>query len=322
MAEPLVLVHGDEPFLVTREGRRRQQLLWSESLSELDTEALRGPVDVDEVARSVATPPFLSPARAVVIWDPLPTGAEGRSARLQEGLLAALDQRLETTSVVLVVRAPLTAESALARAVRARGGELSAQLRPQRRAGRAEYVDRRLRERGLRLGRAARERLLELAAGDLEQLDQELEKLVLFADGRPVSDEQALLLLSAPASTAGYRLTDALFGRPSQVGTVLGELRAQADFSPPKVVGLLASQFRTLIAFAEPGQGALPPGLPDWKRKLMQEQLAQAGAARLRRWLVELADLDAEVRSGDTEEMPGLDALLARFASELSASRG
>ncbi|MGA8427146.1 MAG: hypothetical protein WB801_06125, partial [Candidatus Dormiibacterota bacterium] len=101
MFEPLLLVHGDDPFLVTRAALRRREELTTDLVSELGLEEFRGSRDVDAISRSLSTPPFLSVRRLVVIWDPPQLAGGQKSAQEAQLLGEALGGRLETTAVLV-----------------------------------------------------------------------------------------------------------------------------------------------------------------------------------------------------------------------------
>ncbi|MFZ0169560.1 MAG: hypothetical protein WAL64_09110 [Candidatus Dormiibacterota bacterium] len=321
MLEPLLLVHGDDPFLVTGAALRRREELTADLVSELGLEEFRGSRDLDAISRSLSTPPFLAVRRLVVIWDP-PQLAGGRKSGQEAQLLSdVLGSRLDTTAVLVVWRGMIAAGSPLIKAIRGQGGEVELLKRPRGRELR-QYVEARLRELRLKLGPAVVGRLVEVGGQDLGRLHQEFEKLSIYVSGSgPISDADALLLVPPAPPTELYRLTDALFEAPGRVGDRLRDLEGRPDIPPPMVVGAVARVLRDLIAFANSKEGGAGRGLPPWREDKLRAHLKRAGEPRLRRWLVELADLDWATRTGGVDGHDGLDLLLARMASELAAGR-
>jgi DNA polymerase-3 subunit delta len=315
--EPLLLLHGDDPFLVTSAALRRREELSAEMVSDLGLEEFRGARDLDAISRSLATPPFLGVRRLVVIWDPPQLAGGQRSAQEAQSLADALGTRLDTTAVMVVCRSTVAPGSPLIKAVRAQGGEVQQLKRPRGRELR-QYVEARVRERGLKLGPAVLGRLVEVGGQDLGRLHQELEKLSIYVVGSgTISDADALLLVPPAPPTELYRLTDSIFESPGRVGERLADLEGRSDIPPPMVVGAIARVLRDLIAFAHSKQGG--SGLPPWREGKLRAHLRRVGEPRLRRWLVELADLDWATRTGTVDGRDGLDLLLARMATELSA---
>ena len=324
MVEPLVLVYGDDPYLVTNAATRLRAQLTADLALDLGLEEFRSSKDLDAIARSLATPPFLALRRLVMIWDPpqlsgrVRAGQQaGRPADEVGSLAAVLASRLETTAVVVVVREMLGAGSPLVRAVKSQGGELRALRRPRGQELQS-YVESHIRERRLHLGRAAVARLVEVAGRRPGQLDQELEKLELFASGKgTVNDHDALLLVPPSPPTELYRLTDTLFESPGRVGERLDALFREPDIEPPMVVGALARVFRDLISLADPQDSDRWRDLAPWREQRLRSHLERSGEPRLRRWLVQLAELDWLTRTGATDPQDGLELLLAGMAAEI-----
>ncbi|HUY55533.1 MAG TPA: hypothetical protein VMV23_10280 [Candidatus Nanopelagicaceae bacterium] len=314
MVEPLVLVHGDDPYLVTTAALRIRDQLTADLVADLGLEDFRTSRDLDAIARSIATPPFLAIRRLVMIWDPPQLAGGQRAAKEVELLGTTLASRLDTTAVVVVVRGVVSASSPLLQAVRTQRGEIRLLKKPKGRELR-RYVDDAVRAHGLQLGQPVRARLTDVAGQDLGRLHQELEKLEIFGLGRSrIADSEALLLVPPAPPTELYRLTDALFEAPGRVGERLNDIAGRPDLPPPVVVGALARVVRELILFANDRSQSLPP----WKEEKLSAHLKRAGEPRLRRWLVDLADLDWSTRTGSVDGQDGLELLLARMATELS----
>ncbi len=200
-------------------------------------EEFRSARDLDAIAQSIATPPFLAIRRLVMIWDPLQLTGGQRASHEAEALGATLGTRLESTAVVVVHRGVLPASSPLLQAMRVQRGEVRLLKRPKGRELR-RYVDDQVQTRGLHLGQAVLTRLAEVAAQDIGQLHQELEKLQLFMlGGGRIADSDALLLIPPAPPTELYRLTDALFEEPGRVGERLRQIAGTLRLSPSDGAG-------------------------------------------------------------------------------------
>ena len=321
MLEPLLLIHGADPYLVTAAAHEARSGLCQDLISELGLEEFKGSSDIDAIERSLATPPFLAIRRVVMIWDPPQLTAGKRSPREMEKLLGALAARAETTATCLVVRSLLPATSVLAKGVRSLGGEARLIPRPTGRELRG-YVERRVHARGLSLEAPVVRLLLDVAAQDLGWLEMELEKLELYGQGgHAINGEEGVLLVTAAPSTEVYRVSDALFETPATVGPRLQAVLGRSDIQAPVVVGALARTLRDLIDYSDPQAGDRWKAAPAWRQDRLSRQLSRAGSDRVRRWLVALADLDWETRAGLVDASDGLETLLARMAVEIQESR-
>jgi DNA polymerase III delta subunit len=332
--EPLILLHGSDSYLVAAAAQELRDRLSEDLISELGLEEFKASSDLEEMERSLATPPFLAVRRVVMIWDPPQIAAPKKpgSARAAEsqrkreaqesklaGLLRVLAARAETTATCLVVRQALPASSALVKGVRGLGGDVRLVAAP-RGQDVPRHVEARARARGLRLPTAAVHLLSDVANQDMGWLEMELDKLALYsADGRPITAQVARLLVSAAPPQELYRLTNALFSEPASLGRRLDALWSRPEVQPQLVVGALARVLRDLISYSDPEDRSAWESTPGWKARQLSAQSARAGAVRLRRWLVDLADLDWLTRTGQVDARDGLDLLLARMALELRA---
>jgi DNA polymerase III delta subunit len=308
----LVLLHGEDRYLVTEAAAALRSQLVEEMGSELGLEEFRDLSDGDAIERSLASPPFLALRRVVVLWDPQ---IGPRGTRETEDVLRAISHRAETTAVLVVVRAVVPTTNNLHRGLRELGADVRLIPRPKGAALR-HHVDQRVRARGLNLAAQLSPRLLELAAESLGRLEMELDKLALYPErpGELISEEVGSRLLTPVPPRELYRLTDAIFDSPSRVGGLLAGLMSRPEVPPQLVIGALARALRDLISMADGGAGAAPA----WKAERMSRQLRRAGTPRLQRWLVALADLDWEIRVGRLDAVQGLETLVARMAAELS----
>ncbi|MGH7641248.1 MAG: DNA polymerase III subunit delta [Candidatus Dormibacteria bacterium] len=312
--EPLILVHGDDAFLVTRAATAQLARLLEGVDPDLALEQFRAPRDLVLVAESLATPPFLSPRRVVVVWDPPQLAKGERSAKSAEQLLALLAERAETTAALLVCRSPLAPNSPALHKLKHHGGQVHQIHRPKGR-DMGDHLGQELRRRGLRAGRRLQLRLLEIGSQDLGRLDQELDKLELL--GKGASEDECLQLVPPLPPGELYRLSDCLFNSPERLGLALGAMTGGNELAPVVVIAFMARVLRDLITFAEGGSASIP----DWRRQRLERQLQRAGASRLRHWLVQLSDLDWSTRTGAVDPGEGLEVLLAGFCRELLRGR-
>jgi DNA polymerase-3 subunit delta len=320
MTEPLVLLHGEDQYLVTAAARALRDQLCQDLISDLGLEEFKGSSDLDEIERSLATPPFIAIRRVVVIWDPPQLATGKRAGRDAERLLEVLEARADTTATAVVVRGLLPPSSSFIKGVRHLGGEVRLLPRPRGRELR-RHVGERIRARGLNLAEPVVQLLMDVAGHDLGWLEMELDKLELYQEnGQRIGEEEGTRLVTGAPPTELYRLTDAIFESPASVGARLRSALGRADIQPQVVVGALARMLRDLVSFADPGEAARWSSVPPRRRERLSGHLSRAGRVRLARWLVALSQLDWETRTGRVDAAEGLEALVARMASEVAAA--
>ena len=117
-------------------------------------------------------------------------------------------------------------------------------IKPHELAG---WVESRLRAKGLRADRDAVQILVERVEGNLLAAAQEIDKLVLLADGDTLDAEKMEALVADAARYDVFRLTDAvLSGQGPQVSRMLAGLRAEGDV----VAGLMPMVVKELLRTA------------------------------------------------------------------------
>jgi DNA polymerase-3 subunit delta len=107
----------------------------------------------------------------------------------------------------------------------------------------ADWIDRRLRSRGLTADRDAVQRLAERVEGNLLAAAQEIDKLALLSDGSALDAQRMDMLVADAARFDVFRLLDAAMNaKPALVSRMLGGLRAEGD----AVLALLGMVIREL----------------------------------------------------------------------------
>jgi DNA polymerase-3 subunit delta len=113
-----------------------------------------------------------------------------------------------------------------------------------------DWIDRRLRGRGLVADRAAVQRLAERVEGNLLAAAQEIDKLALLADGQPLDVERMDALVADAARFDVFRLVDAAMnGQGAQVSRMLHGLRAEGE-AVPALLGMVVVELQRVAALA------------------------------------------------------------------------
>lgn len=114
----------------------------------------------------------------------------------------------------------------------------------------ADWIDRRLRSRGLTADRDAVQRLAERVEGNLLAAAQEIDKLALLSDGSPLDAQRMDTLVADAARFDVFRLLDAAMNaQPALVSRMLGGLRAEGD-SVLALLGMVIRELQRCAAIA------------------------------------------------------------------------
>lgn len=186
------------------------------------------------------------------------------------------------------------------------------------------WLQHRARQRNIAIDGAAVSMLCNFVGANLRQLDNELEKLSLYADGRPITTQDVRAMVSDASEEMIWNLTDALGQRqPAKAMHALRELRRN-DQSPIYLVSMIARQYRMLIeikSLAGAGQAshydiAKQLGYSAYPVQKALGLVPQYTFEELEEILERLLDVDMAMKTGADQDTE-LDILIA----ELSARR-
>ena len=114
----------------------------------------------------------------------------------------------------------------------------------------ADWIDRRLRSRGLTADRDAVQRLAERVEGNLLAAAQEIDKLALLSDGSPLDAQRMDALVADAARFDVFRLLDAAMNaQPALVSRMLAGLRGEGD-SVLALLGMVIRELQRCAAIA------------------------------------------------------------------------
>ena len=307
----VVLLHGEETFLVEDEARRllaawREGLVSDFGLEQLDT----GGLTASRLRDSILQAPFLDPYRIVVV--------RGLQSSRADALASALAEVPESTRLLLTVNGKLAAGSKLLQAVSAAGG---AAREHQRLRGRKvqDWTQARAREYGVPASAAAV--VAAVTPPELGLIDAELRKLADFQSGGGTLDRDAVKdLLAGGREDDVFKLTDNLLPRPTSAafGAVRSLLRSGAN--PTTVAYRVARHLSMVLEVrARQDRGETLAEIQAQMREhpfVLQKAYDSAGSTtpeRLESGLRACLEYEWEVKSGQIEAEPGLEALLTRL---------
>ena len=322
---PLLLIHGEERYLVDAEARTWLDAARSGSSSDLNVEVIDAPAKLDVVRRSLMEMPFLDPMRHVMVRDaPQLTERARRGADPPDALVAALQQRSETTAVCLVAHGKVAPANPVLGAMRDLGGRVSYHG-PLRGRDLRAWVEERLRSGGLRLPPAAVQHLLLTSNGDLGVLDNEVAKLAAFAAGRgSLTQEEVIALAGGEEQVEVWSVLDRLLATPPGKGAAAVETALDAGLSTQYLIATLSGQLRDLLIAQEflqerrGGASALAQamGLPPWRAERLARQAVVVPGDVLEGWLRALQRIDADVKAGKVDDQGALRSFALRAARE------
>jgi DNA polymerase III subunit delta len=322
----LTLIHGEERFLVDRsmyEWRQRARP------PQLDIEVFDSPGRLNEFRLAVAEMPLFDPERALLLRDPpqLTGSAKRGGADPPERLVAILAELAPTTVLCLIAHAKVPDRNAVLAAVKERGGAIIYHAAVKGRELRS-WVERETTARGLRLGPGTVEHLVRIAGPDLGSIASELDKLVAYAAGRPLSITDVRAAVAGDEAAGLYdTLGDLLGPTPAKGAESIDRLLSEGR-AGQYLLAILAGQIRDLVlaqAYVQAhgsshGLGAAL-GKPDWQVDRLSRQARSVSPATAAGWLAALHDVDRKLKTGEIAESDGLRLAVLRAAAEVTAER-
>jgi len=113
-----------------------------------------------------------------------------------------------------------------------------------------DWIEKRLRARGLRADHDAVQSLAERVEGNLLAAAQEIDKLALLSDGQPLDRERMAELVADAARFDVFRLVDATMnGQGAQVSRMLAGLRAEGE-AVPGLLGMIVMELQRAASLA------------------------------------------------------------------------
>jgi DNA polymerase-3 subunit delta len=308
---PIVLLHGEERFLVDERARATLDEWSQELVSDFGADTLEGQgLTASRLQDAVLQAPFLDPYRVVY--------ARMAAAARAEALAPSLAEIPITTRVLITVAGRLSSAGKLAKAVMAAGGTVE-EMAPLKGRALSEWAAKRAGEHGLTPAIAAQ--VVRVTPADLSIVDSELKKLAAYkASGAKLTPEAIVELLAGGREDEIFKLTDNLLPHPTADALKIARSLARGGMQPTSVAYRMARHVALVLQVrARQDRGE---SLSDVQEKMSEHRFVlqkaydaakEANPERLEAALRAIRDYEWEVKSGQIDAELGLDVLLARL---------
>ncbi|MHB8613238.1 MAG: DNA polymerase III subunit delta [Candidatus Dormibacteraceae bacterium] len=308
----LLLLHGEERFLVGEAARTTLDAWKGDLVSDFGFETLEGTgLTPARLQDSILQAPFLDPYRAVYARMLPPNRAES--------MAPALTEIPSTTRLLITVAGRLGPGNKLVKAVTSAGGTAQEM---QHLKGRvlSEWTARRAIEtHGLTAAIAAQ--VVRVTPPDLSIVDSELGKLAAYkASGSKLTNEAVTELLAGAREDEIFKLTDNLLPRPTPQAMQIARSLTRGGLQPTSIAYRMARHVALVLEIrARQDRGESLHQVQDdmaEHRFVIQKAYETAQGAdpdRLENALKAIRDYEWEVKSGQIDAELGLDVLLTRM---------
>lgn len=332
------IFHGEEEFGRSEElaGLRAQMAGGDEAMAQLNTSLLDGKrTTMGELRHACDSIPFMADRRLVIVnglLGRLPPGgtAKGQkpprpedsasSRALLDDLAAYLPNLPPTTRLVFLEDVTLKPSHPILKVAQAEGKQQKAFIKHFDQPKDWElpgWIQQRGKNKEGEIDRGAANLLARLVGSDMRLLDQEIDKLLLYADGRPVTEQDVQLLVSLARQAVIFDLVDCVGRR--ETDRALGLLHRLLDdgAEPLYLLAMLARQVRILIQVSELQAERLSPE-ETAKRLKLHAFAAKKGIAQARNFDLpqleeshrRLVETDWQIKTGEMEPILALDMLV------------
>ena len=327
----LYILHGQDDFSLNQAVREIKTGLGDQETVGANTTDLDGQrLTLAELRNKCDTAPFLSLRRLVVVEGLLgrfevkqgrPRSRKAKSGDglgEWEGLDSYIKQMPETTVLVLVDgevkgQNPLLQKISQLAEVRAfpllRGSDLKA------------WIRKRVKEEGGDINSPALNLLAELIGGDLWAMDGEIQKLLLYSQGRPIGEDDVRQLVSCIQEANIFALVDAVAeGRAEPAQRILHRLYDDG-VAPTHILTMITRQFRLIALARDLGKGLSRLQIQERLRLKagysLDKTLSQAklyDSERVKRAYDKLLETDLAIKTGQYSDELALELLVTELA--------
>lgn len=330
--------HGDDEFGSAEElSRLRAKLAGGDpAMAELNTTILDGKgLTLGELRHVCDAIPFMADRRLVIVNGLLSRLASGRQLRgratskaeggarnesLLKDLIAYLPVLPPTTRLIFVESKTLQTSHPVLRLVAKEGKAIGAYSKLFTRPKEGDlpgWILRRTKTKAGAISSEAAVMLAELGGNDLRLLDQEIDKLVLYVDGRQITTEDVQALVSHAREMSIFDLVDCVGRRQTDRALRLLHQLLDDGAAPLYLLTMLARQVRILIQVKELRAQGLGPREIAGRLKL-HPYVAEKGCAQAQNFAMaqleaayqQLVQTDWRLKTGQMPENLALDVLI------------
>jgi len=307
----LLLLHGEERFLVDDRAKSTLQDWSRELVSDFGQDTLEGQgLTPSRLQDAILQAPFLDPYRVVY--------ARMAAVARSEALAPALADIPPTTRLLITIAGRLSGASKLGKAVVAAGGSVE-EMQPLKGRALSEWAARRATDHGLTPAIGAQ--VVRVTPPDLSIVDSELKKLAAYkASGSKLTPEVIGELLAGGREDEIFKLTDNLLPRPTAEALKIARGLARGGMQPTSIAYRMARHMALVLQVrARQDRGE---SLSEVQEKMSEHRFVlqkaydaamDADSERLEAALRAIRDYEWEVKSGQVDAELGLDVLLTRL---------
>ena len=312
--------HGDDTHSQKETLAKLEAKLGDPEMLSLNTTRLTGVVSLSEIRHACDAMPFLAKVRVTIVENFF---ASKPDKKVVDALLAYLPQLPETTRLFFLESSALPANHRLLKlADEVKHSYVKQFSRPEG-IMLERWIRDKVAEKNGRISSPATQLLAANIGNDLQILDHELEKLVLYkGDDGVIESDDVNLMCPYVAEANIFDLVDALGNRNGRRAATLLQQKFNEGVEPFFLFSMFVRQFRLLILVKECADTGMRP--PDIAKAIKQhsfvvgklyQQCRSFSLGQLEQIYQYLLDVDVGVKIGRNDMVTALDLLVATLTN-------
>ncbi len=329
----LYILTGEDDFTLNETLKEMKKGFRDETIAATNIATLEGEtLSPNELRATTATMPFLADKRLVIVRGllgkfqsrertarrrPSTSQTKNEESNSHKAFAEIIKSLPETTNLVLVDSEPQK-DNPLYSAIQSGAKILSY---PSVR-GRAleNWIEKKVKEAGGNITSEAEKLLARLVGSNLWIMSSEIEKLILFVQGKPIQECDVMSLVSDARETTVFALIDAIFEGNAETAEGLLEKLLEAGEAPPYLLFMLARQLQFIVRLKDMRtQGKSRDemrnklGIADFAYQKTSEQADRYSFDRIKEIYKKVLETDIAVKTGKYEGELALNILVAEL---------
>ncbi len=331
------IFHGEDEFSRAEEVKSLKAKLGDPQFADLNTTVLEGrSLRLGELRHHADAIPFLADKRLVIVEGLLtrlnPRQKKGEDEQEEEqadpdlavGLAEYLSKIPETTLLIFVEPKNLAKNNPIYKV--AEKDKKNAHIRSfdlPRAEELPDWVIERAKSKGARIDYSAANDLAMFVGADVRALDNELEKLIAYCNGEPIT-RQAVRALVAPAQEESvFELVDALGKRNTAAALDLLHNQLRHNAAPQYLLTMIVRQYRLLLQVRDLGTRGMNEaqirdklGMHPFVVKKVLDQSRNYTVEQLEHIYTKLLEVDLAMKTSRGDPIISLDVLAVELTKK------
>lgn len=316
------ILHGTDGYSQREWLAKQLEKLGPADMLALNTTRLDSQATLTELQQACSAMPFLAKARIVIVEDLLSSVAD---KALLDGLEAWLPEMPEFARLVFLESKALPDGNRLMKLAANNDRGFARRFDVPQGPQLERWINQHVAEIGGAITPAAAQLLAANVGSELPALENELEKLAMYAGPGATIDVDEVIALSPYAAEASiFDLVDALGSRQAATAATLLQKKLNEGVDPFYLFSMFVRQFRLLIQVKEMAEaGERPAGMaaqlrvPPFVASKLAQQAQGFTLPQLEQIYGRLLDIDVETKTGQADMLTSLHLLLAGLTPEL-----